>query len=391
MPKLSIKLIQHSPLIHFQSHLENPGIRVTELRPKLDKYLLNKCPELLESDVVLKGPVNPNNNQDPQTKSLRYKLRCLVTSSQTIEMNRDAYPCFFGNTGVEDEREKKKLLYFPKGLILEIHSDYNKLIECIEKHISEFFIKHSFGNRTSKGFGCFTVSEVQEEGNSNPQKIQIRDSDFELVLQNWITTPVILKKVIARNDSGNSDPYSKIFREIDNSYKKIKSGPPIGGKSLVRQLYLEMKPSIEWEKPILQDMIEKVTGVFQKVDSYSGEKRFVRAFLGLPGQYEFRSKRRGKEYEKTIYVSHKTEARPSDTTNEIQRFPSPLCFKVFNNIIYLFKGNDTKEERMCNIPFNFKLEDIKKQEKTIYTPSSPPDYSKLLFKLMGSDKNWQKL
>ena len=40
MPKLTVKLKQHTPLIHFQAEQDGATLRATELKPKLDKFLV---------------------------------------------------------------------------------------------------------------------------------------------------------------------------------------------------------------------------------------------------------------------------------------------------------------------------------------------------------------
>ncbi len=396
MPRLTIKLTQHSPLIHFQSQLENPGIRVTELRPKLDRFLLDKCPQLLESDVVIKGPVNPNNQQEPQSKSLRYKLRFIRTKAQFIEMKRDAYPCFFGNTGVEDEIEKKKLLHFPDGLILEISSDFPKLMECIEKYISEFFVIHSFGNRTSKGFGCFTVISIGG-GSQVTENYNWTINEFEQKLKSNISSSPIYKKVIKLKTTNKLELFLKIFKEIDERYKIIKSGVPIKNKrSKIRDYYLRSKTSTEWEKPKLQILIEKVANITLRIESESPNYRFVRALLGLPNQYEYKIKRNNTSIQSTINVncdSYKiTNSKGIVEDFSIERFRSPLQFRIYKNAIYLYKEIEIPEQ-MFDRSFTFSVtEQGKSSSINLNTPKEPIDWVILFANVFKSgDGGWYEV
>ena len=42
MNKLVVKLKQHTPLIHFQHSQEGATLRASEVKPKLDKYIIKK-------------------------------------------------------------------------------------------------------------------------------------------------------------------------------------------------------------------------------------------------------------------------------------------------------------------------------------------------------------
>ena len=43
--KKTIKLKQHTPLLHFQSNEEGATLRVSEVKPRLDKFLLEQLGE----------------------------------------------------------------------------------------------------------------------------------------------------------------------------------------------------------------------------------------------------------------------------------------------------------------------------------------------------------
>ena len=42
MAELKVQLKQHTPIIHFQHDQEGATLRASELKPKLDKYLIEK-------------------------------------------------------------------------------------------------------------------------------------------------------------------------------------------------------------------------------------------------------------------------------------------------------------------------------------------------------------
>lgn len=43
MHKLTVTLKQHTPLIHFQHSQEGATLRASEVKPKLDKFIIERC------------------------------------------------------------------------------------------------------------------------------------------------------------------------------------------------------------------------------------------------------------------------------------------------------------------------------------------------------------
>ncbi|HIC77953.1 MAG TPA: hypothetical protein EYP02_02105, partial [Sulfurovum sp.] len=84
--KLEFSLKQHTPLIHFQSEQFGATLRATELKPKLDRFLLEH----------VKGiPFKENTNGH---RSLDYKVKVEVDKSKSTPIDKRD-PLFFGNMG----------------------------------------------------------------------------------------------------------------------------------------------------------------------------------------------------------------------------------------------------------------------------------------------------
>ena len=172
------KLVQHTPLIHFQHSEPHACLRATEVKPKLDRFLI----EQLEKDdrfgdgrwkkwFVGDGSqqsfdymmrITPNSEQVERTQSIeraiaRAEHRPPNASFHEIHKN------YFGNmasgNNIQDtirETFKESLLY-KDGLTLTIRCFIPELLTLIDEHIRGFFMMHNFGTRQRKGFGSFTV------------------------------------------------------------------------------------------------------------------------------------------------------------------------------------------------------------------------------------------
>ena len=109
-----------------------------------------------------------------------------------------------------------------------------------------------------------------------------------------------------------------MLEAILKEYKRLKNDS--GTKtSLIRDYY--QKKGISWEKePIKTQVIGRKA---QSPYEVSDEFAFVRALLGLAELYDYpKGRNTGK-------------AKVADLQNEINRFGSPITFKVYKNTLYL--------------------------------------------------------
>src|SRR3989304_4111252 len=161
MYKLEFTLKQHTPLIHFQHDQEGATLRATEVKPKLDKYIIKKYG----------GEDNVKNVHadwfigDGENNALDYKIR-IISVSQPISKpilytpTKDGkfkpnFPCIFGNV----QESEKKVFRICKEQKLEIIVLNKSLRETIELEIANFFFNDSFGFRQSKGFGSYFIDD----------------------------------------------------------------------------------------------------------------------------------------------------------------------------------------------------------------------------------------
>ena len=168
----------------------------------------------------------------------------------------------------------------------------------------------------------------------------------------------------------------KIFRIIENFYKIIKGG--INHKGYIKGfLFIHMnEKGIKNEKAALKTEIidhpyaSNQNKVKQEPKINSHKECYVRALLGLSSSFAFKDQRRqkGGAVDVNIKISHADET--------IERFPSPLTFKVINNIVYIIPKKI--DERIWKKEFVFTYElDKKRGHAHGIQPKSKPEKLKL--------------
>lgn len=167
MYTLTIKLKQHTPLIHFQHEQSGATLRASEVKPKLDHFLIDKIggiDKVKEDWLVDKG----------DHPALDYKMRIEAEGKHDIKMTTyknkkdkwetKAFPSIMSNMGGKDTIEElvNFSMYNEISLTITCFKD-NSLCELIKVNLPLFFARHNFGQRSSKGFGSFTVSQIGNE------------------------------------------------------------------------------------------------------------------------------------------------------------------------------------------------------------------------------------
>ena len=213
-------------------------------------------------------------------------------------------------------------------LTIQCHNAIFK--ERINENIGVFFNIHNFGTRGSKGFGSFAIQN---------QSI----SEFENDLKQY--SPIVFKMQIGKLRS-IIDEHKTIFSKIDSEYKNLKSGQN-KITSRLKQYFNNMPERIEWEKAKLQSIVNEIpTGkkpiIINKINT---NYQFVRAFLGLAENFSY-----PRHNDIKIKVSH------VDKDNKVERFPSPILFKVFENNIYLLCNIKVNTKYISGKEFNFEYE-----------------------------------
>ncbi|MCI5058158.1 MAG: hypothetical protein MRY83_18750 [Flavobacteriales bacterium] len=322
--KFTVFLEQHTPIIHFQHDQEGATLRATEVKPKLDRFIIEKEGDWEKVDSSWKIGSTQEGHE-----ALDYKIRIEPLSPPVIKDIDKRFPTFFANMG-EDKGTIKKFSWADRGLHLTIFSFNTDLVKIVKDNIQDFFALHNFGTRQSKGFGSFMTSDGESTLNNHyPYSFRVASSNIQTV-----------------------------FETIDLFYKSIRGG--INGASLpgrrgfTKRFYL--KPMIflyaafngmEWEKKAIKSSFpnfkrnlesQKQAHGYNMADEeenssplfYSGKQRIVRDLLGLSSEQSWKGYGRGSGA--TVTKKHiDKEGNNIKEDNAIARFKSPIQFKPLIN------------------------------------------------------------
>lgn len=341
MYKLEFTLKQHTPLIHFQHDQAGATLRATEVKPKLDRFLIESLTKRTGKDAFEVFKANAEwrkwlvgNGEHP---ALDYKLKISIDDEESLkprltffedEKEKDFqkkwkmkgnFPMLLANMG--GKRSKKDLKDF-------IHYDFLKcniislnetLRDSIKKNLCQFFASNNFGNRNDKGFGSFTVVNIDEK-------------EIE-----WEEDFLPANSYYLQFDATD---VKRTFETIDFFYKWLKSG--INYTSYKDRDGAYCCDNKRYKKSLLFEFIDYKAQISS--DKYSWEKRwlkenfftlapvsnnpkFARALLGLSDKNIFTKPKcnaKGSDIpidqnNKTIFNAH--------AKDDIDRIQSPIVFK----------------------------------------------------------------
>jgi len=313
--KLEFTLKQHTPLIHFQSNQYGATLRATELKPKLDKFLIEQFEKknIDYKKFLISG----------QDGALDYKVKIKINGK--IEKKLPNNFLFFSNNVIKDNRDKTKMVK-SNSIKIEFFSFNTSLIEKIKNCISDFFLITNFGARSSKGYGGFSI----------------KNNDIEEIFKKYY--PIVFKL------SSTSKNWEQ---DVDTIHKKLKSG--INFKTYYKSLLFQYMctKNIRWEKRKIKQefpQLAKSKNGHTPIDCNTKfDFRYVRAMLGLAGINEYQGKQ-------VVTITHKDK--------KIDRFQSPITYKVIDKNIYLLC--DRSYQDIMDKEFTFKL---KGKSFDIKTPS----------------------
>lgn len=281
--KEEFKLIQDTPMWVFNPDDPGCGLRATEVKPKLDRYLREKC------DGVTKA-TNPDWFIG-DTDALDYKMRIECSGKEEIKFEesytnkkgkpatRNLYPLFFANMDSKKETNEaktpKRLLMF-KDITVYIFTKHEALLTKIKETLPKFFACHSFGTRQSKGFGCFRViSDNKQTPNLNGAINEIENTKNQ---QGSIIIPegncfYFTVKDINIKDEDKKLP--NLFSHIHYFHKVIRSGLNENNNYVKSLMFYYAKSKGQyWDKPVIRRKFEYFNDVYKYITN--GEKMLPR-------------------------------------------------------------------------------------------------------------------
>lgn len=342
------KLVQHTPLIHFQHSEPHACLRATEVKPKLDRFLI----EQLEKDdrfgdgrwkkwFVGDGSqqsfdymmrITPNSEQVERTQSIENGIERAIARAEHRPPNANLHEIhknYFGNmasgNNIQDTiRETfKESLFYKDGLTLTIRCFIPELLTFIDEHIRGFFMMHNFGTRQRKGFGSFTV-DINTQPNA-PKGFDLVGkycpNAYYCKLDGNVNADALLDAVwviSAFLRSGFNRGEGNYVRGFVFRYFQREKNPLANDKAFVKQ-------------QVLHNVYNEATrGEHLHPYGNNVRYRYVRGLLGTNENSRFCRAPRGETREDrtvhNIYI-HSAEG--------IERFPSPLLFKPIGKFVFI--------------------------------------------------------
>lgn len=302
MKILKIKLKQHTPLIHFQSGQYGATLRASEVKPKLDKFIVERLIDGGHDDLLGRWRMG-------ETDALNYKLKIQTDEHDKINVKipvkhidgkfNAQFPMLLANMDDKEKRDDLMNMSCYKYVSLVFIAEDDTLLNLINVYLDCFLAITNFGNRQSKGFGSFF--------RANKTK-----NDFENELLRYYD------KVYHKNypdfNFEDYDSVKKTFKSLDTVYKKIKSGVFQTESKLHK--YGKSR-GIEWEKVAIAKTL--------KGEEIPKNVFYLRAVLGTTNSMSL------KNVNKVIKIKSQLDDKGEEI---VQRFRSPITFKFFDRSVY---------------------------------------------------------
>ncbi len=348
--KLNFKLKQHTPIIHFQHDQSGATLRASELKPKLDKFLIKKLRLTKIITIDSKEKEVPKSeykhwfiNEGKEHLALNYKVKIIDNDKRPLK----------GQVVILPPTQEQWVL--SKGISLEIKTFYTDLIKEIKRHIDLFFCLNNFGKRQNKGFGCFYPEYLSVDKFVNKLKEDRGNLyKYNILLKDNLQTSTYFYDMVISKKWGELKSGLNIFWTHSPIYKKSKVFEYLEDNSLrwdKRWIKRQLKNFIN-KGSLSEDLLQRkydpidLNNVNSWEDTNGEEYRFGRAMLGLAEHYEFQTTDRDIKYKVII------------SNDNIERFKSPVTFKVFNQSIYAIV--EDVPENMFGASFDFKVQKKKK-------------------------------
>jgi len=368
--KLTFILKQHTPIIHFQHDQHGATLRATEVKPKLDRFLIEHAfGGILNFDAYkdfLIGDINVIEKKLKEIDSDKEKEKFLKKQKLAFDYKLKIKKIFknekSGDTILIPPVKDKWLISegvqititsFNKELLLKIKNQQNKPSQLL----IDFFNINNFGKRASKGFGAFYYEEVNEK-------------KFKNSISRYYNTRVFVNNnMLSREPFDDRNPvffYKKLFSE----WSRLKSGKNFNENYEKSRIFKYLKEKkLRWEKRWIKKKLKKLIneGTLPHDLRYdhdpidindnntwedigNEEYRYGRAILGLAELYEYQTVARNYKYQVIV------------NGGDVERFKSPITFKIFNKTVYALIENLTEKEKNKFLSSSFRFSVQKKRK-----------------------------
>ncbi|MCL5027632.1 MAG: hypothetical protein M1480_01295 [Bacteroidetes bacterium] len=280
--KLTFKLKQHMPYIHFQHNHLGATLRASDLKPRIDKYLYD--------------------NYQIEKQKYQLTISAELKNGFPKEVSQGKEP-YFGKHKLcrYDNIELRFNTYFDMEFKDKIKAVLPKVFAC-----------ENFGSFGSKGYGCFTDENQTQR-------------DFEKLIKDKYKTVYYWDPNTA-NDS-------ETFFQIKYFYALLKSGINIPDTNPAKSTYYKSKlmeyflPNIRWEKRGIKkkfslSAIKNITRNLDQTDlTIPPPPPPDETYKAIKPLFGYSKSQEWKSYYKTVGI---------DFPDGIDRINSPVFFKIFN-------------------------------------------------------------
>ena len=308
--KKTFELEQQTSMWHFQGREAGAALRATEVKPKLDRFLIEWCKKMHQLDILKE---KKNWLADKDHPAFAYKLRIENKEGNRINQELLKNTLSFGvNLANKKDKDNAKFAVKAKeSLQLTIMCFHRDLLEMLIECLPTFFLLYNFGTRQSKGFGSFVLKDSAAKA--------------EQLLTDWYGDKPIY---VIDYDMEDSIDEKELFHDIEVIYQALKGGINFGIyiKGFINRYYLNennqygMNIRIGGEKRYLKEhkiAPSKGRKPVEKVDEY----RYIRALLGTSDSQSWGG----------FVVRF--------AGGDIERIPSPILFKPLANRIYILPND----------------------------------------------------
>lgn len=380
----SYDLIQYTSHIHFQHYETGACLKASEVKPKLDKFILSYCKRhnyTLKEECFVAQP-------DEEKTALNYKIQIYPKDPGkrrdfVPDAQKDGY---LGNQN-KGPSDLKKAVYYPDGLTFNLiipnyklnpstnsTTGFKTLASLIDHILPAFFLLNCFGARSSKGYGSYAIKEKQlwdyrdrkqrTAGASYlrefidvyymiefPYKTRYQEMPKKaIIISNLMKSGYNMTKRIPKDGKPKNyyqeDYYKgRIFRYFSDAHMG-------GDKAFIKQKILTGKK--DWNRE-------------SEDHKHYNEYRFVRAMLGFGKEIQFL---KGPREGRTAVISDaKANASPGtrrDANLEIIRFNNPVHFVPNGNYLLIIPTEIPMA--MSGRVFNIRDKDDRSRNTEIITP-----------------------
>lgn len=361
-------LQQHSILIHFQANYEdgeNVCLRASEVKPKLDRFLVKKLGGKDECQTQHKEWIRA---EHPNGVDIALKYQMVITRNGGRPIIYEDLPnIYYGNLNNEN---KKYGVFFFGRLKLKIICFDTELFNYINANIAEFFAATNFGTMQDKGFGSFTVAGVKDNdvvkalkssyGAKKCYVINTSSSGSDFAAQNELFK--IIKQVYSVMKTGSRTPY---YHSYLYTYMHSQKMGNIGNEKAHLKI-TKVSPALGRPHPDQKGInkyhyVRALLGIGEKVDYITDNPRDNWYELDSNGKILFQSNgapitkftnKKGnsivtKEMREQVNIENVKDAKGTafkkDEKGKIERLHSPIFFKIIDNKIYMVAGRVSEE------------------------------------------------